>query len=66
MRGEHPRVHICTVAELVRSIVERRGLSEREATELVARALHEDPRRLPLRNRLSIETRLHIERLAAA
>jgi hypothetical protein len=57
-------VHVCTVSELVRSLVERRGLSEREATEIVARALREDPRALPRRQRVPTEARIRIERLA--
>jgi hypothetical protein len=59
-------VHVCTVSELVRSIVERRGLSEREATEIVARVLREDPRHLPRRQRVPTEARIRIERLCAA
>lgn len=58
-------MHVCTVSELIRSLVERRGLSEREATELVARVLREDPGRLAPRNRVSIETRIRIEQLVA-
>jgi hypothetical protein len=61
----HRRVHLCTVSELVRSLVERRGLSEREATELVARVLSEDPGRLVPRSRVSTEARIRIERLVA-
>lgn len=58
-------MHVCTVNELVRSIVERRGLSEREATEIVARVLREDPRHLPGRHRVPTEARIRIERLSA-
>lgn len=57
-------VHVCTVSELVRSIVERRGLSEDEAAEIVAGVLREDPLHLPQRRRVSTETRIRIERLA--
>ena len=59
-------MHVCTVSELVRSLVERRGLSEREATEIVARALREDPRSLPRRHRVPTEARIRIEQLAGA
>ncbi|MGL6278057.1 MAG: hypothetical protein ACRC50_00685 [Gaiella sp.] len=55
---------MCTVSELVRSIAERRGLSEAEAVAIVAGVLHEDPQRLPRRRRVSTETRIRIERLA--
>jgi len=58
-------VHVCTVNELVRSLVERRGLTEHEATELVARVLREDPRRLPARHRVPTEARIRIEQLVA-
>ena len=58
-------MHVCTVNELVRSLVERRGLSEREATELVARVLREDPRHLPARHRVPTEARIRIEQLVA-
>lgn len=66
MDAELARVHVCTVSELVRSLVERRGLSEREATEIVARALREDPRALPRRHRVPTEARIRIEQLAVA
>jgi hypothetical protein len=59
-------VHVCTVSELVRSLVERRGLSEREATDLVATVLREDPGRLTRRHRVPTEARIRIERLCAA
>jgi uncharacterized protein YoaH (UPF0181 family) len=59
------RVHVCTVSELVRSLVERRGVSHDEATALVARVLREDSRRLQDRHRISIEARIRVERLAA-
>jgi len=64
--GESRAVHVCTVSELVRSLVERRGLTEREATELVARALREDPQRLVGRQRVPTETRIRIEQLSSA
>lgn len=64
--GEACAVHVCTVSELVRSLVERRGLSEAEATAIVARALREDPRHLPARHRVPTEARIRIERLCAA
>lgn len=57
-------MHVCTVSELVQSIVERRGLSEDEAAELVAGVLREDPLHLPQRRRVSTETRIRVERLA--
>jgi hypothetical protein len=57
-------MHVCTVSELVRSIVERRGLSEDAATEIVAGVLREDPFHLPQRRRVSTESRIRIERLA--
>jgi hypothetical protein len=57
-------MHVCTVSELVRSIVERRGLSEDEAVEIVAGVLRADPLHLPERRRVSTETRIRIERLA--
>lgn len=57
-------MHVCTVSELVRSIVERRGLSEDEAAEIVAGVLREDPFHLPQRRRVSTESRIRIERLA--
>lgn len=57
-------MHVCTVSELVRSIVERRGLSEDEAVAIVADALRADPLRLPERRRVSTEMRIRIERLA--
>ncbi len=59
-------MHVCTVSELVRSIVERRGLSEREATDLIATVLREDPGRLTQRQRVPTEARIRIERLCAA
>jgi hypothetical protein len=59
-------VHVCTVSELVHSLVERRGLSEAEASELVARVLREDPRRLSTRHRVPTEVRIRIERLCAS
>lgn len=58
-------MHVCTASELIRSLVERRGLTETEATELVARVLHEDPRRLAQRHRIPTETRIRIERLCS-
>lgn len=57
-------MHVCTVSELVRSIVERRGLSEDEAVAIVAGALRADPLHLPERRRVSTEMRIRIERLA--
>jgi uncharacterized protein YoaH (UPF0181 family) len=59
-------VNVCTVSELVRSIVERRGLSESEATAIVAKVLREDPRCLTRRHRVPVEARIRIERLCAA
>jgi nucleoid DNA-binding protein len=58
-------VHVCTVSELIRSIVERRGLSEREATAIVATVLREDPQQLTRGHRVPTEARIRIERLCA-
>jgi len=58
-------VHVSAISELVNSIVERRGLTEAEATAIVERVLREDPGQLPGRFRVPTEIRIRIERLAA-
>jgi len=57
-------VHESVISDLVRSLVERRGLSEAEATAIVERALREDPGQLPGRFRVPTQLRIRIERLA--
>lgn len=58
-------MHVSAISELVNSIVERRGLTEAEATAIVERVLREDPGHLPGRFRVPTEMRIRIERLAA-
>ena len=57
-------MHVSAISELVNSIVERRGLTEAEATAIVERVLREDPVHLPGRFRVPTEMRIRIERLA--
>lgn len=56
-------VHVSAVSELVRSLVERRGLSEAEATAIVERVLRENPGQLPGRFRVPTQIRIRIEQL---
>ena len=58
-------MHESAVSDLVRSIVERRGLTEAEATAIVERVLREDPGQLPGRFRIPTQMRIRIERLVS-
>ena len=57
-------MHVSAISELVTSIVERRGLTEAEATAIVEQVIREAPGQLPGRFRVPTELRIRIERLA--
>jgi hypothetical protein len=56
---------LCTVTELIRFVVARRGCDEHEAAELVASVLHADPAALPRRHHVPTEARLRVQALVA-